>query len=103
KNHPQLDRFKKVPIKYINTYLYFLYKESCDRGYCFDKRNVVKPFTKKKLAVTDKQLKYELQHLKKKLKIRNKEKYKEILKIKNPKPNPLFKVKKGPIEKWEKV
>lgn len=103
KNHPQLDRFKKVPVKYINTYLYFLYKESCERGYCFDKRNVVKPFTKNKLTVTDKQLKYEFQHLKKKLKTRDPKKYKELLKIKNPKPNPLFRVKKGPIEIWERI
>jgi hypothetical protein len=103
KNHPQLKRFKKVSIKYINTYLYFLYKESCERGYCFDKRKISRPFTKKQLTVTDKQLKYELQHLKKKLKIRDKEKYKQLLKIKNPKPNPLFKVKKGPIEDWEKI
>jgi len=122
KNHPQLNRFKKLPLKYtkkfskkisgvprdqrslkyINTYLYHIYKESCRRGYCFDKRKINRPFTKKKISVTDKQLEYEFKHLKKKLKIRNQTKYKEIKSLK-PKPHPLFRVKKGKIEDWEKV
>jgi len=103
KNHPQLNRFKHLSLKYINTYLYFIYKESCKRGYCFDKRKISRPFTKKKLTITDQQLKYELKHLKKKLKKRDKEKYKQLLNIKKIKPHPLFKVKKGPIENWEKI
>lgn len=102
KNHPQMKRFKSLPLKYINTYLYHIYKESCRRGYCFDKRKINKPFTKKKISVTDKQLEYEFKHLKKKLKNRNKIKYNEIKKLK-PKPHPLFRVKKGKIEDWEKI
>ncbi|MFC1801750.1 pyrimidine dimer DNA glycosylase/endonuclease V, partial [Nanoarchaeota archaeon] len=58
-NHPQLTRFKKLPLKYINTYLYYIYQESCRRGYCFDKRKISRPFTKNKIPVTDKQLEYE--------------------------------------------
>ncbi|MBD3355371.1 hypothetical protein GF361_05290 [Candidatus Woesearchaeota archaeon] len=102
KNHPQLDRFKQLPLRYINTYLYFIYKESCERGYCFDKRKVMKPFTKKKIGVTKGQIEFEFKHLKKKLKIRDKEKYKELLKVKRIHANPLFKIKKGKKEGWEK-
>ncbi|MBW2963479.1 pyrimidine dimer DNA glycosylase/endonuclease V [Candidatus Woesearchaeota archaeon] len=101
-NHPQLKRFKKLPLKYINTYLYHIYKESCRRGYCFDKTKIQKPFTKKKIPVTNQQLEYEFKHLKNKLKTRNKTKYKEIKPLK-PKPHPLFKIKKGKIESWEKI
>ncbi|MBW2977776.1 pyrimidine dimer DNA glycosylase/endonuclease V [Candidatus Woesearchaeota archaeon] len=103
KNHPQLNRFKQKPIKFINTYLYFIWKESCERGYCFDKRKIKKPFTKKKLKITRGQILYEFKHLKNKLKKRNPKKYKEIFKIKKPKTNALFALKKGAIESWEKL
>jgi len=103
KNHPQLNRFKQKPIKFINTYLYFIWQESCERRYCFDKRKIKKPFTKKKIKVTKGQIIYEFKHLKKKLKIRSKVKYQELIKIKNPKANALFTIKKGPVERWEKT
>jgi len=60
-------------------------------------------FSKAKIKVTDKQLEYEIKHLKRKLIIRNKCKYKEIKNIKHPIPNPTFKKIKGKIESWEKV
>ena len=103
KKHPQLNRFKQLPIKYINTYLYFVYKESCTRGHCFDKRKLTKPFTKTKIKVTKGQILYEFKHLKKKLKTRAPKKYKGLLKIKKPESNSLFVIKHGPVEKWEKI
>ena len=103
KNHPQLNRFKQKSIKFINTYLYYIWKESCERGYCFDKRKIKRPLTKKKLKVTKSQILYEFKHLKNKLKKRNPKKYEEISKIKNPKTNTLFTLKKGYIESWEKT
>ena len=102
RHHPQLDRFRNKPISFINTYLSHLYKESCRRGYCFDKRKITKPMTRKKIEVTQGQLEHEIKHLKKKLKIRAPDRYKELLKIKKIEANPLFAVKKGDIEKWEK-
>lgn len=101
-NHPQLNRFKSLPLKYINTYLYHVYQESCRRNYCFDKTKIKKPLTKNKLTVTNQQLEYEFQHLKKKLKKRSPKKYQEI-KSSKPKPHPLFQIKKGKIEDWEKI
>jgi len=103
KNHPQLKRFKNLSLKFINTYLYYIYKESCRRGYCFDKRKIDKPLTKKKIYSTTGQLEYEFKHLKNKLKKRSKQTYNKLLKIKSPEPNPLFKIRKGKIEDWEKL
>ena len=104
-NHPQLKRFKeqKNPLIYINTYLYSVWKEANKRCYKFDKRKIGKFLTKKKIKVAKGQIDYEFKHLKKKLKIRDKERYKELMKIKKPLANPLFIVKKGPIEDWEKI
>ncbi len=103
KNHPQMNRFKEKPISFINTYLKYIYNESCRRGYCFDKTKIKKPLTKGKIKINSKQIKYEFEHLKKKLKIRAKERYKKLLKVKKIQANPLFSIKKGPIEDWEKV
>ncbi|MBN1645161.1 hypothetical protein JW851_03960 [Candidatus Woesearchaeota archaeon] len=105
KNHPQLNRFKvlKKPLPAINSYLLYIYKESCDRGYCFNKKNISKPFRKSKLSIKKGQILYEFNLLKKRLKIRAKDKYKELLKIKRIEPNPLFKIIKGSTEDWEKV
>jgi hypothetical protein len=103
KKHPQLNRFRLLPLKFINTYLYFIWIESCRRGYCFDKRNITKPFTKKKITATKGQILYEFRHLKAKLKTRNKIKYRKLIKIRDPKAHPLFLIRKGKIENWEKT
>jgi len=104
KNHPQLERFNlcKNPAKMINSYLLHVFEESCKRGYCFDKRKIGNAFSKRKIKISSGQIAYEFNHLKKKLKLRCNEKYKELLKVKNPKQNPIFIIKKGDIEKWEK-
>lgn len=104
KKHPQLQRFKdsKNPIASINTYLFYIYKESQRRCYNFNKDKIGNKKTKDKIEVTKGQLEYEFLLLKTKLKERDKEKYKEIQRIKNPKPNSLFVPVEGPIEDWEK-
>jgi hypothetical protein len=105
KNHPQLLRFKetKDPISSINTYLYYIYLESLKRGYSFNKSKFCNHNEKIKMKVTDKQLNYEFEHLLKKLKIRNIEKYKEIKKEANLIAHPIFEIKSGEIEQWEKT
>lgn len=98
--HPQLERFKEQenPIIFLNTYLYHIYLESCRRGYCFNESKIRGEKTKNKIKVTDRQLLYEFNHLKKKLKNNG-----NLSKIKFPEQNPLFVITKGPIEKWEKI
>ena len=53
------------------------------------------------LTVTDKQIEYELMHLLKKLKTRNKSGYMCLSSQSNIAPHPLFKIIKGEIEDWE--
>lgn len=103
KSHPQLERFKKQkdPIAAINSYLKTIYGEGCRRGYCFDRRKIGKT-SRKKIDVTEGQLRYEFLHLKRKLRKRNREKYKEISKIKTPLTNTVFRKKRGAVEVWEK-
>jgi len=46
---------------------------------------------------------FELEHLKAKLRERDNEQYEKIAAISNPLPNPIFFVRKGGKEAWEKV
>lgn len=104
KNHPQLTRFKKYkkPLLAINTYLTQIYNEGRKRGYKLDKNKIEFINLKKIMFVSSKQVEFEFKHLLKKLKLRDRKKYKELLLVKKPKVNPIFKVRIGKIEKWEK-
>jgi len=103
-NHPQLERFKKQedPILFIDTYLFNIYKESIKRNYNFNRKKFGSNFTDSKIDVTDGQIIYEFKHLKRKLKIRDFQKYDKLRKVKFPDVNPVFKVVKGNIESWER-
>ena len=105
KNHPQLIRFKNSanPLQGINQYLAAVYKESQTRGYHFnkDKLKIYKePIT---LTVTRRQIEYETQHLLKKMKTRDMERYHRLLNETNIEPHPIFKIIDGEIEVWEIV
>lgn len=105
KNHPQLERFKnsKNPVGTINQYLTIVYQEAIKRGYNFDKNKINFNFKPDQLKVTRGQLDFELTHLLKKLKIRDNERYFELLYKKKFYPHPLFIIINGDIEKWEKI
>ena len=105
KNHPQLIRFKnsKSPLLCINKYLDTIYQESLVRGYNFDINKFISSTEPVILNVSTGQLDYEMQHLLKKLKTRDAERYKQLLKVKNIEPHPLFEIVKGGIEDWEIV
>jgi hypothetical protein len=104
KNHPQLKRFLKTvnPVQTINRYLWYIYYEATTRGYNFNsnKLNTIKKCAP--IKVTDGQLRYEIDHLKKKLKRRDSKKYDVIKNIIVPRPHPLFVKVKGKVEEWEK-
>ncbi len=106
-NHPQLERFKSMddPIFYINLYLRYVYDEAKRRGYNFDINKIdhISFDRKDKINVTEGQIRYEFEHLKKKLEIRNKNWLRKIENIKEIEPNPVFIVVPGPIENWEKI
>jgi len=103
KHHPQLHRFQKLsnPVAAINQYLSCIYTESMARGYNFKKEKIEWNFKKIRLTVTNGQLKYEISHLKKKLELRDKEKYNQLVVQSSYEIHPMFRVVEGEIEEWE--
>jgi len=103
RNHPQLNRFKLTnnPLTYINSYLSFIYDEAMSRGYNFNKNKFEEQDFSDKLTVTDKQIKYEFEHLLKKLEGRDIIKFNKIKNAKEIKPHPIFRIIEGDIEGWE--
>src|SRR5215207_397063 len=105
RNHPQLLRFYKCtdPLGAINYYLREVQKEATRRQYHFDilkiDTNIQIVFS---IPVNRGQLMYEFAHLEKKLAQRDKNKLLEIKRIQKILPHPLFKIKSGEIETWEK-
>ena len=104
KNHPQLERFKKYsnPLDAINAFLYYTLEEAKKRGYDFDEKKIDYIRLEKAIPVNDGQIKYEFEHLLRKLERRDKKKYHEIKDEKGIKCNPLFFISKGGKEDWEK-
>lgn len=106
KNHPQLERFKnhKYPIKAINTYLYYVLLESNNRGFNFNKNKIKYFKLTQKIVISSGQIEYESKHLLRKLKKRNKLKFKELSKEEKISSHPVIRVKKSVlIEPWEKI
>lgn len=106
KNHPQLSRFKssKVPIQYINKYLSSLILEASKRGYKFNQSKIQLDNQEiPKLKVTFGQIAYEWQHLLNKLEKRDLSKLSEVKDCTCIEPHPLFEIKPGEIEFWEKI
>jgi hypothetical protein len=103
KNHPQLIRFRQSndPFGFLNKYLLSVYDEAVARGYNFDKSKIGENISNGKIDVTDSQLKYETEHLKKKLNIRDQKRYEALKNEEMLSENPIFKLVKGEIESWE--
>lgn len=106
RHHPQLERFKKhtQPILAINYYLYYIYREAQKRNYLFEKKKAG-AFVKNiaLIKVSRGQVDFEINHLKKKLRRRDKTCLLQILRTRKIKLHPLFKLKDGGIEQWEKL
>ena len=105
KNHPQLNRFKEScnSVDCINQYLTAVYENSLGRGYNFNKNKINPDFIPTKLTVTDKQMKFELEHLLKKLESRDPEQFHKLSHEAKIDAHPLFKIIEGEIESWEKI
>ena len=105
RNHPQLLRFKssKTPLQCIDQYLEEIFNEASRRNYSFDIQKINLKFQRSRLSVTKGQLSFEMEHLKRKLKIRDEFKLKEINSVKIIEPHPLFTVIEGDAETWEKI
>lgn len=104
RNHPQLDRFKShsAPLAAISVYLVGIHEEAQVRGYTFDKSKIGRARKTVSLIVTTGQVEYEWQHLLAKLKVRNSSLYREWRSTKVPEVHPIFTVRAGDVEQWER-
>lgn len=102
-NHPQLTRFKNTadPVGAIATYLGYVADEADRRGYHFDRSKIVNERTENRIPVTTGQLKYEFEHLLKKLKNRDPSLYKRLKAIHAIETHPVFRKTPGNVEDWE--
>jgi hypothetical protein len=100
--HPQLERFRasKNPVAAISTYLWAVVDEASARGYSFDATKIAMRRQAVAIPVTQGQLEFEREHLKKKLRVRDRAKYRK-LNTTRPKPHPKLRVVTGRLEPWE--
>lgn len=89
------------PLGAINYYLSEVYSEALKRGYNFDSNKIDRTFSKIKIPVTKGQVRYEMDHLLKKLETRDPALYLSFRLNKTIHTHPLFKVIQGDIEEWE--
>jgi hypothetical protein len=105
RHHPQIRRFQEssAPRAYIATYLRLVLAEATLRGYRFDVKRIGRSSAAgmKPLKVSRGQLDHEWEHLRKKLKVRDPARRKELSGVKTPKSHALFKVVRGGIAPWE--
>ncbi|MBI5935965.1 MAG: DNA lyase [Chloroflexi bacterium] len=104
KNHPQLARFQsqRDPQAAINAYLLEVHREAERRGYRFDIRKLDVTRRRKKIRVTEGQLRYEWSHLQTKLLHRDLPRHERNASIVEVQPHPLMEVIPGEIESWER-
>jgi hypothetical protein len=105
RNHPQLNRFKihPEPLGAVGYYLLEIYRESKKRGYNYNYTKILMPVENiEKILITSGQIEYEFKLLLERLERRSPEKYKENLYTNYAQPHPLFKIREGMPEQWEK-
>lgn len=102
-NHPQLIRFKNStdPSLYIDAFLTEIYKEAVRRNFSYSKEKIRMIEGIPPIPVTEGQLEYELEHLRRKLQKRSPEFLVKLPSLTGLKPHPLFKTIKGEVEDWE--
>ena len=104
RHHPQLERFRahRNPVAAIDGYLRSVYAESLRRGYRFDAGKIGPAARVGRMPVTEGQLRYELAHLRAKLKRRDPARCRELRGVQAAAPNRFFRVVPGPVEEWER-
>ena len=81
--------------------LSYILQEARSRDYNFDASKIAASFKRSKLTVTKGQMDHEVQHLLRKLKIRDPKRFRQLRSIRSFEPHPMFRVKEGGIENWE--
>lgn len=105
RHHPQLLRFlaSPSPRSAINAYLAALVSEAQTRGYAFDRSKLGPVRRALRLSCTNGQLDYEWRHLLNKLHARSPAVYARWQNLSQPDPHPLFRIRAGGVEPWERV
>jgi len=105
KHHPQLARFRQhpQPVSAINSYLSRVHAEATARGYSFDAGKVGPRRRVSPMPVSTGQIRYEWEHLRRKLKRRNPAVYRLWRTTRAPGTHPLFRKIDGPVAPWEKT
>lgn len=105
RHHPQLHRFldSPSPRSAINLYLSILLAEADARGYAFDRGKVGRVKERFLIATSEGQLDYEWRHLLNKLSVRSPAVHERWRKLERPDPHPLFRIRPGAVESWERV
>jgi hypothetical protein len=103
KNHPQLNRFKSLPnsVSAIRRYLHFVHREALARSYNFDQSKIGVSRSKARIDIGTGQIAYEAQHLLRKLKLRDPERYAATVTADAFQAHPMFDIVEGPIADWE--
>lgn len=104
RHHPQLSRFRAhpAPVSAINNYLRGIAQEADLRGYRFDRSRIGPVRHQASIEVTEGQLEFELAHLRAKVELRAQDQL-HGLPTRGPiTPHPLFRVREGTVEDWEK-
>lgn len=104
KNHPQLERFKKSgePVAAIAAYLRAVHSEAAHRGYAFDRTKIVRAKPAQRIRCTRGQILHEFDHLKSKLRRRDRPRLHEIEAVQKPRAHPMFRLVRGGVEPWER-
>ena len=104
RHHPQLSRFRAhpAPVSAINNYLRGVAHEADSRGYRFDRSRIGPVRNETTIHVTGGQLDFELAHLRGKVERRAPEQLCRLPTSALIEAHPLFLVRKGTVESWEK-
>lgn len=105
RRHPQLERFRAAPdpLDALGAYLTGLADEAAARGYRFDAARIRRPGAlPPPIPVARGQLEFEWAHLGAKL-VQRSPADAERWRSDEPSPHPLFFVREGGIESWERV
>ena len=104
RRHPQLLRFQSraASRSAINAYLSSVLMEAESRGYSFNRQKVGPIRASAHIESTTGQLHYEWLHLMSKLSARSPSLHRRWRSVTTPEPHPLFTIKRGAVEPWER-
>jgi len=104
RHHPQLQRFQRLrnPAAAISTYLWAVHEEAAARGYRFDSSKIARKRANIRIPVTRGQMRFETGHLMSKLRRRAPERLRYLLTQRRIRAHPMFRVRRGEVEDWER-